>query len=414
MADCEPVHVDLAPTFGIQFWGLIVSIFFLGASLVQAYLYYMNNPDGWFMRTFVTVTLVLDVVGTVLVSDAMHFYLITSFGNPAGLVQMTQTFIGEIVLAIVTILMSQHFYASRVLTAGKSNKYGRIAAVVIVSRTSAITFTDIHDRPCGSAQSVGSFASFGSALGRIYTTVLRPRTESLTSIQLAACIKLYLTGRGFTSLEQPNYKTLISAWSFSNGLCDAIATFSMCYFLTSYKSSFKSTTSVVNSLFLFSVNRGFLVFATQIGLVTAYLAAPSKGYWTPFHLVLPKLHVNTLLAMSVSSRSKFMQTDRLIFSHFCRLNSRPSLRSRMEGRVNVLEGSTSSNPSQYLTPIRLRSITTSEGTAVDSKTMSKDLPETPEYPTHNGVHVTQSFLTFSDNDTRRTEVGDAIKGHSFA
>lgn len=93
---------------------------------------------------------------------------------------------------------------------------------------------------------------------------------------------------------------MISAWSFSNGLCDAIATFSMCYFLTSYKSSFKSsvppkllffsywkanivptqrTTSVVNSLFLFSVNRGFLVFATQIGLVTAYLAAPSKGYW---------------------------------------------------------------------------------------------------------------------------------------
>ncbi|KAL5501116.1 hypothetical protein ACEPAH_9503 [Sanghuangporus vaninii] len=348
MADCEPVHVDLAPTFGIQFWGLIVSIFFLGASLVQAYLYYMNNPDGWFMKTFVTVTLVLDVAGTILVSDAMHFYLITSFGNPAGLVQMTQTFIGEIVLAIVTILLSQHFYASRVLTAGKSNKYGRMAAVVI---------------------SVGSFASF------------------------AACIKLYLTGRGFTSLEQPNYKTLISAWSFSNGLCDAIATFSMCYFLTSYKSSFKSTTSVVNSLFLFSVNRGFLVFATQIGLVTAYLAAPSKGYWTPFHLVLPKLHVNTLLAM---------------------LNSRSSLRSRMEGRVNVLEGSAQSNPSQYFTPIRLRSITTSEGTVVDSQTMSKDLPETPNYPTHNGVHVTQSFLTFSDNNTRRTEVGDAIKGHSLA
>ncbi|KAL5521978.1 hypothetical protein ACEPAF_1834 [Sanghuangporus sanghuang] len=341
MADCEPV--DLAPTFGIQFWGLIVSIF------------------------------VLDVAGTILVSDAIHFYLITSFGNPAGLVQMTQTFIGEIVLAIVTILMSQHFYASRVLTAGKSNKYGRIAAVVIVSRSSVTTSTEIHDRPYGSAQSVGSFASFGSAL--------------------AACIKLYLTGRGFTSLEQPNYKTLISAWSFCNGLCDAIVTFSMCYFLTSYKSSFKSTTSVVNSLFLFSVNRGFLVFATQIGLVTAYLAAPSKGYWTPFHLVLPKLHVNTLLAM---------------------LNSRSSLRSRMEGRVNVLEGSTPNNSGQYFTPIRLRSITTSEGTEVDSKTMSKDLPETPKYPTHDGVHVTQSFLTFSDNDTRRTEVGDAIKGHSLA
>ncbi|KAL5513977.1 hypothetical protein ACEPAG_2738 [Sanghuangporus baumii] len=375
MADCEPIHVDLAPTFGIQFWGLLVSIFFLGASLVQAYLYYMNNPDGWFMRTFVAMTLVLDVAGTILMSDAMHFYFITSFGNPAGLVQMTQTFVAEIVLAIVTILMPQHFYASRVLTAGKSNKYGRIAAVVIVSRSSVITikFTDIHDRLYDSAQSVGSFASFGSAL--------------------AACIKLYLTGRGFTSLEQPNYKTLISAWSFSNGLCDAIATFSMCYFLTSYKSSFKSTTSVVNSLFLFSINRGFLVFVTQICLVTAYLAAPSKGYWTPFHLVLPKLHVNTLLAM---------------------LNSRSSLRNRMEGRVNVLEGSTPSNPSQYFTPIRLRSIMTNEGTAVDSKTMSKDLPETPEHSTHGGVHVTQSFLTFSDNDTRRTDVDDAIKGHSLA
>ncbi|KAL5501108.1 hypothetical protein ACEPAH_9495 [Sanghuangporus vaninii] len=389
MADCEPVQVDLAPTFGIQFWGLLVSIFFLGASLVQAYLYYTNNPDGWFMRTFVAVILVLDVAGTILVSDAMHHYLITSFGNPAGLVQMTQTFIGEIVLAIVTILLSQHFYASRVLTAGKSNKYGRIAAVIIVSRPCLMAFIDmIFTYNLLPSKSVGSFASF------------------------AACIKLYLTGRGFTSLEQPNYKSLISAWSFSNGLCDAIATFAMCYFLTSYKSSFKSTTSVINSLFLFSVNRGFLVFITQIGLVTAYLAAPSKGYWTPFHLVLPKLHVNTL----------------------CKLNSRSGLRDRMKGRVNVIEGSTSNDTSHHLTPIKWRTTTTTVQSTDGLKSDSKVRADSPnlsvtrkltvnrkfhaqdlaDVPVHNGVHVTRSFMTYTDDDRGTSEVADSVKGHAIA
>ncbi|KAL5513985.1 hypothetical protein ACEPAG_2746 [Sanghuangporus baumii] len=393
MADCEPIHVDLAPTFGIQFWGLLVSIFFLGASLVQAYLYYTNNPDGWFMRTFVAVILVLDVAGTILVSNAMHFYLITSFGNPAGLVQMTQTFIGEIVLAIVTILLSQHFYASRVLTAGKSNRYGRIAAVIIVSRPCLMAFIDmIFTIDLLPSKSIGSFASFGSAL--------------------AACIKLYLTGRGFTSLSQPNYKSLISAWSFSNGLCDAIATFAMCYFLTSYKSSFKSTTSVVNSLFLFSINRGFLVFVTQIGLVTAYLAASSKGYWTPFHLVLPKLHVNTLLAM---------------------LNSRTILRDRMNGRVNVIERSTSSNTSHHLTPIKWRSTTTVQSAGElksDNKvrTGSSNLSSTrkltvnrnshaqdlADVPVHDGVRVTRSFMTYTDDGRGTSEAADSIKAHAIA
>ncbi|KAL5480486.1 hypothetical protein ACEPAI_1756 [Sanghuangporus weigelae] len=390
MADCEPIHVDLAPTFGIQLWGLLVSIFFLGASLVQAYLYYTNNPDGWFMRTFVAVILVLDVAGTILVSDAMHFYLITSFGNPAGLVQMTQTFIGEIVLAIVTILLSQHFYASRVLTAGKSNRYGRIAAVIIVSRPCLMTFINmIFTIDLLPSKSVGSFASF------------------------AACIKLYLTGRGFTSLEQPNFKSLISAWSFSNGLCDAIATFAMCYFLTSYKSSFKSTTSVVNSLFLFSINRGFLVFITQIGLVTAYLAAPSKGYWTPFHLVLPKLHRPPVpVAM---------------------LNSRSGLRDRMKGRVNVIEGSTSSNSSHHLAPIKWRTTTTVQS-ASDLKSDNKVRTGSPNLsstrkltinrnshaqdlagvPVHNGVHVTRSFMTYTDDDRGTSEVADSVKGHAIA
>ncbi|KAL5521986.1 hypothetical protein ACEPAF_1842 [Sanghuangporus sanghuang] len=374
MADCEPIQVDLAPTFGIQFWGLLISIFFLGASLVQAYLYYTNNPDGWFMRTFVAVILVLDVAGTILVSDAMHYYLITSFGNPAGLVQMTQTFIGEIVLAIVTILLSQHFYASRVLTAGKSNRYGRIAAVIIVSRPCLMAFIDmIFTINLLPSKSVGSFASFGSAL--------------------AACIKLYLTGRGFTSLEQPNYKSLISAWSFSNGLCDAIATFAMCYFLTSYKSSFKSTTSVVNSLFLFSINRGFLVFVTQIGLVTAYLAAPSKGYWTPFHLVLPKLHVNTLLAM---------------------LNSRTSLLDRMKGRwrtttttVQSAGGLKSDSKVRADSP----NLSATRKLTVNRKFHAQDLADVP---VHDGVHVTRSFMTYTDDDRGTSEVADSVKGHAIA
>ncbi|OCB87577.1 hypothetical protein A7U60_g5280 [Sanghuangporus baumii] len=375
MADCEPIQVDLAPTFGIQFWGLLVSIFFLGASLVQAYLYYTNNPDGWFMRTFVAVILVLDVAGTILVSDAMHYYLEAASSYNSS--------------------RSQHFYASRVLTAGKSNRYGRIAAVIIVSRPCLMAFIDmIFTINLLPSKSVGSFASFGSAL--------------------AACIKLYLTGRGFTSLEQPNYKSLISAWSFSNGLCDAIATFAMCYFLTSYKSSFKSsvqlrditesiakltcwfsqrTTSVVNSLFLFSINRGFLVFVTQIGLVTAYLAAPSKGYWTPFHLVLPKLHVNTLLAM---------------------LNSRTGLLDRMKGRwrtttttVQSAGGLKSDSKVRADSP----NLSATRKLTVSRKFHAQNLADVP---VHNGVHVTRSFMTYTDDDRGTSEVADSVKGHAIA
>jgi len=45
------------------------------------------------------------------------------------------------------------------------------------------------------------------------------------------------------------------------------------------------------------INRGVCVTIVQVAYMAVFVAMPSKQIWIPFHLVVSKLYINTLLAM---------------------------------------------------------------------------------------------------------------------
>ncbi|EJD00325.1 uncharacterized protein FOMMEDRAFT_169838, partial [Fomitiporia mediterranea MF3/22] len=182
MSTSAPSMPDISLTFGPDYWGLVVSTLLLGVAVVQGYIYYANNSDGWFMHIYVFVMLALDVATTALIAEALYYYLITNAGNPNALNTIRSTFYAEIFLSVINIFLSQQFYASRIYAAG-TRRLGRLAAAIV---------------------SILSVFSLGDILVGLY--------------------QLHAAGLEFSSFTQPRWKIFATSAIYVDTFCDALAT----------------------------------------------------------------------------------------------------------------------------------------------------------------------------------------------
>jgi len=250
-------ELDLSVGFGPSYWGFVVSTVLFGTTIAQAYLYYSKSRDRWFLTSLVSALLVLDIVTTVLVAEAVRDYLIVNFGNPAVFLYLSKKMIGVYGITAVVTISSQLFYASRIYIVDRRNW---IIPLIIA-------FFGVLAFACGIAATVKS------------------------SMNLLS-----------TTLESTEFRILGGMYTLSAALCDILATISLCKFLASHESAYRGTKRVLSQLLFFTINRGVLVSLAQIGFFVTYQIIPSRTYWILFHLAVGKLHLNTLLAM-LNSRS---------------------------------------------------------------------------------------------------------------
>ncbi|TDL20832.1 hypothetical protein BD410DRAFT_790510 [Rickenella mellea] len=254
-----PIDPTIKNLLGNSYWGFVCSAVLCGVSVIQGYLYFTRNNDKLGFNLFVGCLLGLDISTTSVWAYILYRLLILNIRNSNTLAISNTYFTADSSMTLVITLFTQIFFAHQVYLVMTKRR------VVVPA---VITF----------------FAILGFVSGAIRISTVRHAPGKWSRYKLS------------TTLEG-----LFFAFS------DITASAAMCFLFASAAKESKRLSSALKSLTIYTVNRGILVTSAQILLVALYLWQPTKFYWSPFHITLSKLYVNTLLAM---------------------LNSRPSLRSK--------------------------------------------------------------------------------------
>ncbi|KLO13765.1 hypothetical protein SCHPADRAFT_345249 [Schizopora paradoxa] len=252
--------IDLSSTYGVAYWGSVVSAVLYGCVVVQGYIYFSGYPkDSWSLKSFVGGMIVLDGVITILTAESFNDVLIKKFGNASGLLVMTDSILAEYILTWFVVTISQIFYASRVYIVNKRVWY--IPATIV-------------------------FLALASQ-----------------AVILVLFVRLFQEHRLVTNLSKHEFVIMSCLTGSMSSAADVIATTAMCYFLSSYRSGFRRTRQFIKTLLFYTVNRGVMVAVCQITILITFAIKPTDLWWLPPHFCLSKFHVFTLVAL-LNTRSR--------------------------------------------------------------------------------------------------------------
>ncbi|KZT19517.1 hypothetical protein NEOLEDRAFT_1172997 [Neolentinus lepideus HHB14362 ss-1] len=247
---------DLDQTFGVLFIGFVVSTVLYGLTFFQTYIYFSRYPkDNIWTKCTVGLLSLLDTATSALMSQALYYYLITMFASPFGLLDATSTFCAENGLAILVGFLVQIFFAVRVWTV--SNKNWALAGVI-------------------------SFFALAAFVFGITMTVQIFKQKRLSQ------------------LATPHMKIVAAMSQGLATLVDFLITGSLLWFMSPKRNDMmkgKSPKGWFDKLVTYVINRGTSVGIIQFAYLLTFVIIPAKQIWMPFHLVVSKVYVNTLLAM---------------------------------------------------------------------------------------------------------------------
>jgi len=78
--------------------------------------------------------------------------------------------------------------------------------------------------------------------------------------------------------------------------CDIIITATLIFHLRSKRTGIPATENLIDKLTLYAITRGVLTAICQLTFMSLNLGFPGKTYWIPFHLIVSKLYVNSVLS----------------------------------------------------------------------------------------------------------------------
>ncbi|KAJ7278815.1 hypothetical protein C8J57DRAFT_1304600 [Mycena rebaudengoi] len=252
-AALQAVIQEIKELFATTFIGFAVATTAYGISVLQTYLYYRNYPkDSLILKTTVGALWLFDTMSTILVAHSMYTYIVTNFGNLAVDGLIPWSFALENGMNTMTTITAQCFYAWQIWTVSQS--------IIVTGGILLIAFT-----------------SFGLA---IYITVRCFRDPRVAS----------LGEESFQSISGP-VQGLAAA-------CDIVITLALIWFLRSKRSrsGIRTTREMIDTLILFAVCRGILTAIAQIMFMSLNVALPNRTFWMPFHQVVGKLYVNSVIA----------------------------------------------------------------------------------------------------------------------
>ncbi|KAH7908456.1 hypothetical protein BJ138DRAFT_1128448 [Hygrophoropsis aurantiaca] len=269
------VGTNIAGEYDGQFVGIVLAACLSGITIVQGWIYVNDNRDSWMLRCLVLCLILADLTTSALDLKVMHRNLVENFGDLEALVQAHLDIISEYALTVVVVFLVQLFFLTRIYLLKQKRWW--LPTVI------------------------GAFAAGGFVTGIMAIHLLNqhPRVAFLTNTES----KILFGVNGGFSVAADVLITLCLTWS-----------------LASAKRGIKRSDNILQKLLLYIVSRGLLVAITQLLFLILYLVKPGALWWVPFHFILSKLYVITMVAM-LNGRTSFraqedqIQSSTSMFTH---------------------------------------------------------------------------------------------------
>jgi len=233
------------------------------------------------LKFTVAFLFLIDSLGTIFVAHSIYTEHVFNFFNPIESLQIPWSFALEKFLVTLTTFVAQAFYAHTIWKA-TTNKI--ITAVIM--------FMAIVCLALGIVTTEEIFDNSLAVVGTRHFSIISGMVQGIASLN------------------------------------DVLITAALCLYLRRNRSEFSTTNAIIDTLMVYAVSRGILTAICQILFLITNVGWPGATYWQPFHQVVGKLYVNSVLA-TLNVRSTFAQKSEV------QLGDGPSFRltSDMESKM---------------------------------------------------------------------------------
>ncbi|PBK81074.1 hypothetical protein ARMGADRAFT_815273 [Armillaria gallica] len=247
---------SIGETFGALYVGAIIASVLFGITNLQSVIYYKRYPNDWWLyRCSVALLWVLDTLHVVLSTHALYFYLIDMFGNLSGALVQSVWYVSraQLVVNVVIVIYVPGLYAIRLWKLGR-HFHKVLPWFVFLTMAS----------------------SLGAGIFMIYEISMTPNFSAISDI-----------------------KTSIYAVFSTVAATDFVIALMMCYYLHKSRTAMNVSTTacrVLNLMRLVIVS-GLATSTCSLLTLISYIAWPESLIFLGIVFILPKLYVNSLLAM---------------------------------------------------------------------------------------------------------------------
>ncbi|KAJ7145562.1 hypothetical protein C8R44DRAFT_755524 [Mycena epipterygia] len=243
---------EVKEVFATSFIGFAVATTAYGICVLQCYLYFHNYPkDSICLKITVGTLWILDTLSTMMVAHSLYTYFVLNFGNLAADALIPWSFALENGLLTLVTITAQCFYAWQIWTV-----------------------------------SMNAFVTGGILL------------LAVTSLGLGLYITVHLFRfPAVASLATQSFRSISGPVQGTAAACDIAITLALMFYLRSKRhQGIRSTERMIDTLILYVVCRGILTSITQIMFLVLNVGFPDRTFWQPFHQVVGKLYVNSIVA----------------------------------------------------------------------------------------------------------------------
>ncbi|GLB40667.1 hypothetical protein LshimejAT787_0805380 [Lyophyllum shimeji] len=260
---------QLDSKLGAAFLGNLFAGIFYGVTCVQSYIYYKGSAKDreWF-RMLIFSLWFLDTLHLAFVTHGLYFYLVSNFGNLTALVYPTWSIL---VRHAVSDWRIDHIDTWRRAEIYLTCVSDFIIRCIFGRRVWMMTGRSKVLAACVAATSLSTFVT-----GFAFAT----RAFSVKTFENFAKISYFL----YTALG-------------SGVAADLLIAGSLCISLSRSRIGFKKTDSLVNLLMMYAINTSLLTTVCSAACFITYAIWPKEFTFIGIYFSLPKLYLNSLLAM---------------------------------------------------------------------------------------------------------------------
>jgi len=136
--------INLSTSWGLSYWGVVLSGMLEGVILLQAWQYYDSQKDGWLLKISVGAVTIMDTIGFFFSSASMNFYLVENWGNAAILDTNLEELNTEGILAFLVILWVQLYFAVQLYRFDRNMKIPAFLVAFFCIRGMGFAYSDRH------------------------------------------------------------------------------------------------------------------------------------------------------------------------------------------------------------------------------------------------------------------------------
>jgi len=245
----SPFSLDLTPTMGALFIGVLIAAVFHGITTLQTIFYYSTYPDDkrW-IKVMVAAIWVLDTVSLVLFSHAIYSYVILDYANPLALATPIWSFTSERIATAFVALIVKEFLIYRLYALNKK------------------------------------LMPFCAAMA--------------TLVLLPISIALYSAAWG---LKEKTWESLQIKWTImvaeiSSPFIDIVIALGICLELRRGNTGFLKTRRMIHTLTAYTISSGALTSLNGIAIMITMLSSNGALWAMLFYASNSKAYANALLA----------------------------------------------------------------------------------------------------------------------